>query len=54
MGYFYREPVNHDEWILNRAYEIFGGIPRVKLVAAGQSVPEVTLRNLRGAVSKQI
>ena len=43
-----------DDRVLNRAYEIFGGIPRVKLVAAGQSVPEVTLRNLRGAVSKQI
>ena len=43
-----------DDRVLNRAYELFGGIPRVKLVAVGQSIPEVTMRNLRGAVLKQI
>ena len=41
-----------DDRVLNRAYEVFGGIPRVKLLNAGQSIPEATKQSLLAAVSK--
>jgi hypothetical protein len=59
MGYFFRKPVNHDVWILkrdlrrvNNEQNVFGGIPRVKLLNAGQSIPEATKQSLLDAVSK--
>ncbi|MBI9045624.1 MAG: DUF362 domain-containing protein [Anaerolineaceae bacterium] len=38
--------------VLNRAYEVFGGIPRVKLVDPRDSVPHETKENLFEKVSK--
>jgi uncharacterized protein (DUF362 family) len=35
-----------DDRVLNRAYEVFGGIPRVELVDVGDSVPQETLAGL--------
>jgi len=43
-----------DDRVLNRAYEVFGGIPRVKLLNAGQSIPEATKKSLLDAVSNPI
>ncbi|MGB5747524.1 MAG: DUF362 domain-containing protein [Desulfobacterales bacterium] len=43
-----------DDRVLNRAYEVFGGIPRVKLLNAGQSIPEATKSSLLDAISKPI
>jgi uncharacterized protein (DUF362 family) len=41
-----------DDRVLNRAYEVFGGIPEIKLVDVGDSVPQETLEGLVGMVAK--
>ena len=41
-----------DDRVLNRAYEVFGGIPKIKLVDVGDSVPQETLEGLVERVSK--
>jgi hypothetical protein len=41
-----------DDRVLNRAYEIFGGIPRVELVDVGGAVPQGTREALLERVSK--
>ena len=42
-----------EDRVLNRAYEIFGGIPRVELVDVGDSVPQETLAGLAERVDSQ-
>jgi uncharacterized protein (DUF362 family) len=42
-----------DDRVLNRAYEVFGGIPRVELVDVGDSVPPETLAKLAEMVISQ-
>ena len=41
-----------DDRVLNRAYEVFGGIPKVNIVDAEGSVPEDTKKKLSEMVSK--
>jgi hypothetical protein len=41
-----------DDRVLNRAYEVFGGIPQVKLVDVGDSVPQEVEEGLVGMVSR--
>jgi hypothetical protein len=41
-----------DDRALNRAYEVFGGIPEVKLVDVGESVPHEVREGLVGMVSR--
>jgi hypothetical protein len=41
-----------DDRVLNRAYEVFGGIPEVKLVDVGASVPQDVKEGLLGMVSR--
>ena len=41
-----------DDRVLNRAYEVFGGIPEVKLVDVGESVPREVREGLVGMVSR--
>jgi hypothetical protein len=41
-----------DDRVLNRAYEVFGGIPEVKLVDVGESVPQEVKEGLLGMVSR--
>jgi hypothetical protein len=41
-----------DDRVLNRAYEVFGGIPEIKLVDMGDSVPQETKEGLLERVSK--
>lgn len=41
-----------DDSVLNRAYEVFGGIPSVELVNVGDSVPEELKEGLAGMVSR--
>jgi hypothetical protein len=41
-----------DDRVLNRAYEVFGGIPKVELVDVGQSVPQEVKEELVGMVSR--
>jgi uncharacterized protein (DUF362 family) len=41
-----------DDRVLNRAYEVFGGIPEVKLVDVGESVPQEVNEGLLGMVSR--
>jgi uncharacterized protein (DUF362 family) len=41
-----------DDRVLNRAYEVFGGIPEVKLVDVGESVPQEVKKELAGMVSR--
>lgn len=43
-----------DDRVLNRAFEVFGGIPRVELADTGHSIPEATRRNLLNAVLKPV
>jgi uncharacterized protein (DUF362 family) len=40
-----------DDRVLNRAYEVFGGIPEVKLVDVGESVPQDLIEALAGIVA---
>jgi hypothetical protein len=39
-----------DDRVLNRAHEVFGGIPVVELIAVGESVPEDVKEGLLGMV----
>jgi hypothetical protein len=41
-----------DDRVLNRAYEVFGGIPEVELVDVGESVPQEVKEGLLGMVSR--
>jgi uncharacterized protein (DUF362 family) len=41
-----------DDRVLNRAYEVFGGIPQVKLVDVRDSVPQEVEEGLAGMVSR--
>jgi hypothetical protein len=41
-----------DDRVLNRAYEVFGGIPEVELVDVGDSVPQKAKEGLVGMVSR--
>ena len=41
-----------DDRVLNRAYEVFGGIPRVNLIDAEDSVPREMTEKLQEMVSK--
>jgi|GEM_PF-159760 len=41
-----------DDRVLNRAYEVFGGIPEVKLVDVGESVPQDLIEALAGMVAR--
>jgi hypothetical protein len=41
-----------DDRVLNRAYEVFEGIPEVELFDVGKSVPEEVITELFGMVSK--
>jgi uncharacterized protein (DUF362 family) len=41
-----------DDRVLNRAYEVFGGIPEVKLVDVGESVPQDVKEGLTSMVSR--
>jgi uncharacterized protein (DUF362 family) len=41
-----------DDRVLNRAYEVFGGIPEVELVDVGDSVPQEVEEGLAGMVSR--
>lgn len=41
-----------DDRVLNRAYQIFGGIPEVKLVDVGESVPQDLIEALAGMVAR--
>jgi len=41
-----------DDRVLNRAYQVFGGIPEVKLVDVGESVPQEVKEELLGMVSR--
>jgi hypothetical protein len=43
-----------DDRVLNRAYEVFGGIPRVKLVDGEDTVSEETKKKLMDMVSMPI
>ena len=40
-----------DDRVLNRAYEVFGGIPEVELVDVGESVPQEVKEGLTRMVS---
>ena len=41
-----------DDRVLNRAYEVFGDIPEVKLVDVGGTIPINILAGLAGMVSR--
>jgi len=41
-----------EDRVLNRAYEVFGGIPEIKLVDVGDSVPQEARKGLFDRVSK--
>jgi len=41
-----------DDRVLNRAYEVFGGVPVVDLIDVGESVPEDVKEGLLGMVSR--
>jgi hypothetical protein len=41
-----------DDRVLNRAYEVFGGVPEVKLVDVGESVPQDLIEALAGMVAR--
>jgi hypothetical protein len=41
-----------DDRVLNRAFAVFGGIPEVKLVNVGESVPQDVKKGLLGMVSR--
>jgi len=41
-----------DDRVLNRAYEVFGGIPEVKLIDVGASVPQDVKEGLTSMVSR--
>jgi hypothetical protein len=41
-----------DDRVLNRAFEVFGGIPEVKLVDVGESVPQDVKQGLTSMVSR--
>ena len=41
-----------DDRVLNRAHQVFGGIPEVKLVDVGESVPQEVIEGLVGMVSR--
>jgi hypothetical protein len=49
-----KEPIDSiwDDRVLNRAYEVFGGIPEVQLVDVGESVPQEVKEGLVGMVSR--
>ena len=41
-----------DDRVLNRSYEVFGGIPEVKLVDVGETVPQEIRKELAAMVSR--
>jgi hypothetical protein len=49
-----RDDINSiwDDRVLNRAYEVFGDIPEVKLVEVGESVPQALKQGLVGMLSR--